>query len=124
LFFFDHDKALLGDGLSDLWRIRSRYDLLTKWPDYLACSGANRVVASQFSDQDIFSVFCSLRLDGSVFPDVRSQCPSEWMRSSLLDELFNFLESWWSSLRRKFHDDPSYFRAVLDAENKADGFGG
>jgi hypothetical protein len=120
LYFFDHDKALLGDGKDngDLWRIRLNYPLLEKSHDYLACSGANRVVASRLSDQEVFGIFNSLKLDSSVFPDVRSLCPPEWLSSSLLEELFKFLERWWSSLRKKFHEDPSYFRTVLGADER------
>lgn len=117
LYFFDHDKALLGDGKDngDLWRIRLDYDLFDKSRDYLACSGANRVVVTRLSDQEVFGIFNSLKLDCSVFPDVRSLCPPEWLSSSLLEELFEFLERWWSSLRKRLHDDPSYFRIVLRA---------
>jgi hypothetical protein len=120
LYFFDHDKALLGDGKDngDLWRVRLGYDLFEKSRDYLACSGANRVVASRLSEQEVFGIFNSLKLDCSVFPDVRSLCPPEWVSSSVLEELFKFLETWWSSLRKKVHDDPSYFRTVLGADEE------
>lgn len=117
LCFFDHDKALLGDGLSDRWRVSEKYDPVTKWSDYIECSGANHVVASRLSDEEILSVFDSLTLDPSIFPAVRSECPSEWLHTGPMEELLSFLERWWRSLQAEFHKNPRCFRAILDQKS-------
>jgi len=114
LYYFDHDKALLGDGREpgdqppgDLARIDPAAAIADwKVRDYLACTAANSVVLVGTSDDELRNVFDSLALTSDSLDAAKHACPEAWLSEGLYSRLRDFLLKWWSFLRSKLSDAP------------------
>lgn len=109
LWYFDHDKSLLGDGREtnenppgDLGRIESASVTDYKIGDYLACKTANQLVLGCLSDQEVSEIFKSLVLNADILKAARADCPQEWIPDKLFLRLEQFLLNWWSYLQERF----------------------
>jgi hypothetical protein len=110
LYYFDHDKTLLGDGrepsanpAGDLGRIDAASVVDSKVRDYLACNAANRVVLRCLSDNEVRDVFDSLSLNADSMEAAKNACPKAWLSEDLYSRLRKFLLEWWKFLRAKLH---------------------
>ena len=97
LWYFDHDKSLLGDGLEckDLARIDPASVTDSKVSDYFACVEANDLVFDGLSDKEICGIMGDLALNDDALALAREQCPGEWLSEALFSRLEGFLRSWW-----------------------------
>ncbi len=117
LWFFDHEKSLLGDGKEaadspsgDLGRIHPDSISDRKLRDYCACDHINRFVVSGLTDVEICEMFVSLDLTGSVLRLAKAKCPQSWLSVELFSRLESFLQAWWHHLRDGMRRDAAYFR--------------
>ena len=126
LCYFDHDKALLGDGREpgdrppgDLGRIDSAAIADGKARHYLAFTAANSVVLYGTSDDELREVFDSLSLSPDSLDSAKHACPETWLSEDLYSRLRDFLLKWWSFLRGKFFDASprDYLSKILSDSN-------
>jgi len=115
LWFFDHDKSLLGDGREDgdLWRIHVEYDFEQKISDYFACATANQLVFNSLTDREICAIFESLALNPESLRSAFASCPSHWLAASLLSDLERFLLKWWKFIAEKLQQPRNYLKQRL-----------
>ena len=93
LFFFDHEKTLLGNGRpgGDILRVSSAALTEAKIGDYLQCVDANNAVLERLDKDALDRAFGSLQLTEEVLQLALSECPSEWIDSSRKDCLERLL---------------------------------
>lgn len=101
VFFFDHEKTLVGDGIeaSGLMRVSEAALSDLKIGDYLQCIDANRVVLARVDEAALRRVFYSLVLTDEALTDALNDCPDVWVNSQAKQALKNFLPRWWAYLR-------------------------
>jgi hypothetical protein len=109
LWYFDHDKSLLGDAREqeesppgDLGRIHMESIADAKVADYFACAEANDLVLGGLTDGEIRNIFGDLALNPESLEVARRECPSEWLSGRLFERLAAFLTLWWNHMRERF----------------------
>ena len=105
LWFFDHDKALWGDGHSvedrgDLWRLDLRYATSDRVYNYLASRELNQLVWRRRNHDELRWQAEELREKSNrkTLEQARLSLPKEWLSDDLWNRAFRFLEEWWRML--------------------------
>jgi len=121
LWYFDHDKSLLGDArepedvpAGDFGRIHLASATDAKVADYFACAEANDLILGGLTDREIHDIFGDLALNAGSLEVARKECPNEWLSESQFARMEAFLTMWWRHLRERFHSrSPRTYLAAL-----------
>jgi len=100
LWYIDHGKSLVADGLEDCGLRRIGPGALSdaRFGAYLTCAEANRLFLGRATDQDLRSLWAGLSLDRKTLELARVLCPAEWRPAALQQRLQDFLLPWWAHL--------------------------
>jgi hypothetical protein len=112
LWFYDHDKSLLGDGkppgeLGDLGRLHpdtlpnKLHDFVG---DYLQSVECNSVVFTPENWEVVLQEFQALPFDLRHLDEAVARMPGDWLTKEQQEAMRTFLPKWWRALKELFGD--------------------
>jgi hypothetical protein len=121
LWFYDHEKALLGDGKrpqcgqGDLGRLDPNtlpgklHDFIR---DYLVSVECNSVVFTPENWDILLQEFQALPLDLRYLDEAVAKMPSDWLTNEQPEAMRAFLPKWWLALKQLFDDRNARVRII------------